>query len=71
VELGVTEGAIGEYRAAIAIRPDFPSAHYNLGVALAARGSLAEAQQHLRKAAQSSDPKLRHAALDALKKASL
>jgi Flp pilus assembly protein TadD len=70
-QLGDAEGAIGEYRAAIAMRPDFPSAHYNLGVALAAQGSVAEARQHLQKAAQSSDPKLRQAAFEALKRASL
>ena len=35
---GDIEGAIGEYRTAIAMRPDFADAHLNLGVALAVIG---------------------------------
>ena len=36
--LGETDEAIAAYRRAVAIKPDFPEAHYNLGNALVALG---------------------------------
>jgi tetratricopeptide (TPR) repeat protein len=42
--------ALGYYRAALAVRPDSPGAHYNLGNALRARGDLAGAAASYRQA---------------------
>ncbi|MBI1902588.1 MAG: tetratricopeptide repeat protein [Planctomycetia bacterium] len=44
------EEAIGCYRAALALRPDAAVAHYNLGMALKAKGELDEAIREYRKA---------------------
>jgi len=49
-ESGALDAAIGEYRAALAVRPDSGSAWYNLANALKAAGRLADAEQAYRKA---------------------
>ncbi len=45
-----------EYRAALRINPGFGRAHLNLGALLAGKGDRVEAMEHLRIAAQNSDP---------------
>ena len=52
---------------AIRYAPDYFEAHLKLGQILAARGASLSAVPHLRKAAQSPDPQVRKAAMDALK----
>jgi tetratricopeptide (TPR) repeat protein len=47
-DLGEFDKAIEQYRAAIAIEPDYVMSHYNLAVALAATGRLNEAIEHYR-----------------------
>ena len=42
----MTEEAIGYFKEAIRIRPDFALAHYNLGAALVAEGNNKEAISH-------------------------
>src|SRR5262249_58410283 len=49
--------AVGYYRAALALRPDSPAVHLNLGSALAGQGKLDEANKPLRRALP-LDPKL-------------
>jgi tetratricopeptide (TPR) repeat protein len=44
--------AINLFRKALRFRPDYAECHYNLGLALAGRGSLDEAIGHLRRAAE-------------------
>jgi len=55
---GDLDAAIGEYRTAIEIKPDFFNAHYNLGVALATRGDLDAAIREYKTALeiQANDP---------------
>jgi protein O-mannosyl-transferase len=52
LRLGRIDEAIEQYRAALAIEPDYAMSHYNLGVALAAVGRLDEAMEHYRTSAQ-------------------
>jgi protein O-GlcNAc transferase len=42
--------AIEQYRLALQMQPDFPSAHGNLGLALTQTGRLAQGEEHLRRA---------------------
>jgi tetratricopeptide (TPR) repeat protein len=41
---------MAHYQRALEIRPDYAEAHYNLGIALAARGRTNQALEHYRKA---------------------
>jgi Flp pilus assembly protein TadD len=43
---GDTDGAVGEFREAVRLRPDFVAAHYELGLALLERGQPVEALPH-------------------------
>jgi len=65
LRMGDTEAAIREYRLAIAAAPDHFEAHLKLAQLLLARGDAAGAAPHLRKAAESPDPRIRTAARDA------
>ena len=65
LRMGDTEGAVREYRLAIAAAPDYYEAHLKLAQLLLARGDTASAAPHLRKAAESPDPRIRTAARDA------
>jgi hypothetical protein len=64
---GKTADAEAQYRLAIARNPEFHEAHLALGRLLARKGATAEARVHLRKAAESPDPSVRQAALEALR----
>ena len=62
-----TTGALQEFEAALAARPDGdPALHYRLGKLYAVIGRLGEARVQLRKAAASADPVLRERARAAL-----
>lgn len=50
-EQGQVDQAIGQYRQAVALRPDYAEAHYNLGRLLVEHGQLSEAVSHYEKAA--------------------
>ena len=63
---GTHGAALNEFLAAIQLRPDFALAHLNAGLILAAKGESAAAQQHLRQAANSTDPNIRRQAEAAL-----
>jgi tetratricopeptide (TPR) repeat protein len=47
---GEWEQAIGHYRSALELKPDYDKCHLNLGVDLARTGRAAEAEEHLRRA---------------------
>jgi tetratricopeptide (TPR) repeat protein len=64
---GKLSEAEAQFRLAIARNPEFHEAHLALGILLASKGAMAEARIHLRKAAESSDPSVRAAALQALR----
>ena len=51
---GDRDGAIGEYRRALAADPDHDSAHYNLALSLEEGGAFEEAIRHYRKSARLS-----------------
>jgi Tfp pilus assembly protein PilF len=63
---GMTARAIQYYEQALAIDSEMGAAHLGLGSALISQGRFAEAATHLEKAARSSEPEVRQAALDAL-----
>jgi predicted CXXCH cytochrome family protein len=63
---GLTAQAIQRYQRALAINPELGSAHMGLGAALVSQGRFPEALTHLERAARSSDPAVRQAALEAL-----
>jgi Tfp pilus assembly protein PilF len=63
---GMTARAIQHYEQALAIDPEMGAAHLGLGSALISRARIAEAVAHLERAARSSDPAVRQAALEAL-----
>jgi tetratricopeptide (TPR) repeat protein len=65
---GDLPGAIRELQAALRIQPDSPRAHYELGLALGRSGRHAEAQAELKTAAASSDPEIRAAATEILRR---
>lgn len=58
--------ALHEYQEAVRIQPDFSRAQLDLGVLLAEKGDLAGAVQHLRQAANGSDPEVTQQAVRAL-----
>jgi len=64
---GRTDRAIEEYRRAIQLNPDFYEAHLALAMILVRKGKVAEAKANLMKAAESPDPDVRRAALQALR----
>ncbi|HEY2942427.1 MAG TPA: tetratricopeptide repeat protein, partial [Vicinamibacteria bacterium] len=47
---GDLDGAIERFREAVRLAPDHPEAHYQLALALQARGALAEARTHFEEA---------------------
>ncbi len=59
---GRTDQALGEYQAAVGIRPDLSQAQLDLGAVLAKKGDIAAATEHLRQAAGTADPTLRQIA---------
>ena len=65
---GDTAGALREFQEAVRIDPAAGSAQLKLGAELATTGDVKGGVVHLRLAAQSSDPEIRQAALDLLKK---
>jgi Flp pilus assembly protein TadD len=52
------DGAIERFRAAVRLAPDYPEAHYHLGVVLEKQGAHAEARQHIAEARR-LNPRLR------------
>jgi Tfp pilus assembly protein PilF len=56
-----------QFRLAVQNNPNYYEAHLALGMVLARTGSAAEARAHLQKAAESGDPALRQAAINALR----
>lgn len=53
------------FAAALRLNPNYYQAHFNLARILAGEGNTAQARVHYQKAAQSPDPEVRRAALDA------
>jgi len=68
VAKGQRDRAIEQYRAALAIAPDFALANLDLGKALADSGEVAAALTYLRKAAQSTDAAVRDEAVKLIEK---
>ena len=62
-----TAEAIQAFRTAIERNPKYYEAHLALGTVMAKTGNPAEARAHFQKAAESSDPEVRNAALKALR----
>jgi len=56
-----------EYRMALARNNEYGEAHLRLAELLARKGQSEEARRHYRKAAESADPRVRQAAMDALR----
>ena len=54
---GDLDGAISQFRSAVAATPDYPPAHFQLGLALQRKGEKEEATKEFRKAAE-LDPRL-------------
>ncbi len=67
---GLTDDARRQYEEAVRLRPDLLKAQLDLGAVLAERGENVRAAQHLRLAAESSDPSLRAMAEQVLAKIS-
>jgi len=65
---GDVAGALREFQEAVRIDPASSSAQLKLGAALATTGNVKDGVAHLQLAAQSSDPDVRQAALDLLKR---
>jgi predicted CXXCH cytochrome family protein len=66
--MGDPDGAIREAQIAVRLLPDYYAAHVTLAQSLLARGRRAEAEAHLRKAAESSDSQVRQLALELFKR---
>jgi predicted CXXCH cytochrome family protein len=64
---GHPDSAGAEYRRAIQLNPDAYEAHLALGKLLERAGNMAEAREHITKAAASPDPEVRQAAQNALR----
>jgi Flp pilus assembly protein TadD len=60
--------AIGEYREAVRLRPDFARAQLDLASALADQGDMPGAVRALREAAKGSDPEVARLATQALER---
>ena len=65
---GDVTGALGEFREAVRIDPEAAGARLKLGAELASTGDVKGGAPHLQRAARSSNPAIRQAALDLLKK---
>jgi predicted CXXCH cytochrome family protein len=65
---GDLQGAVGELQSALRLKPDSGRAHYELGLALGRLGNSAAALEHLRMAAQGTDPEARSGALQVLQR---
>jgi hypothetical protein len=65
--MGDPDGAIREGQIAVRLLPDYYEAHLTLAQSLLARSRVVEAEVHLRKAAASSDSRVRQTALELLK----
>jgi Tfp pilus assembly protein PilF len=63
---GMTARSIQHYEQALAIDSEMGAAHLGLGSALISQARFAEAVTHLERAARSSEPGVRQAALQAL-----
>jgi Flp pilus assembly protein TadD len=61
-QAGDHDEALKEFLEAIKLRADFSLAHLNAGLIFAAKRDLRSAEQHLRAAARSADPKIRNKA---------
>ena len=53
-QLGRVQEAIGHWRQALQIKPDYAEAHYNLGYVLVDQGQTTEAVEHYQKALDSA-----------------
>jgi predicted CXXCH cytochrome family protein len=72
--LGTALGRLGRageakrhFQTALQLNPNYPEAHFNLGQILSQEGNPEEARRHYQKAAEAGDPRLREAALEALR----
>ena len=65
--MGDPDGAIREAQIAVRLQPDYYAAHFTLAQSLLAQGRRAEAETHLRKAAESSDSQVRQLARELLR----
>ena len=65
---GDLRGAVAELESALRLNPDSPRTHYELGVALGQVGDSAAALEQLKIGAQASDPAVRSAALQMLRR---
>ena len=65
---GDLDGSLRELETAVRLQPDFGRAQFELGVVLGRKGEFTAAAEHLRMAAQSSDPDAKASALDLLRK---
>lgn len=68
MELNDNEGALRQFRSAVELDPNYYEAHLKLGLLLVRRGLRAEAEPHLRKAAESPDQQVRQSATGLLGK---
>ena len=53
---GQTDDALGEYEAAVRVRPDMSQAQLDLGAVLSKKGDIAGAAVHLKLASEAADP---------------
>ena len=65
---GDSAGAIRELQAAIRLKADSSRAHYELGVVFGQQGNSAAAVEHFKMAAQSTDPEVKAAATEMLRR---
>src|SRR5437879_5131962 len=65
---GDSQAGVRELQLALRLKPDSGRAHYELGVALGRLGNSAAAAEHLKMAAQGTDPDAKAAALEMLRR---